>query len=48
MDLFLPLKTLFLDPSHVRSRSRRPALVPDSVGYLEHGYLGPLGGLTPR
>lgn len=38
----------FLDPAHVRRRSRRPALVSDALGYFRHGILGAVGRLTAR
>lgn len=40
-----PVPPSHLDPTHLRRRPRRSALVPDAVGHLGHGPLGALGGL---
>ena len=45
--LFDPQQTSFLDPAHLRHQPRLPALVPNALGYIRHGHLGPVGGITP-
>ena len=43
-----PLETPLLDPTHVRRRPRGPALVPNALGDLGHGPLGPVGRVAAR
>ncbi len=43
-----PVKIPLLDPTHVRRRTRRSAMVPDVVGHIGHGPLGSMGWITSR